>query len=152
LSRLLLRAVALRVLLEGPGDTCTHPLSRKRACALDPAPAGAPRTAGGPCRAGGPFPAPIPLQIHFFFKNPRSTPQFLSLVLTSSYLFQVQHQATAAKSSQHSFRVSLFYVNDIGSTGSRGRTWGFPVFTLRLNSDAGYAVLLLTLLGAVTPR
>jgi len=36
---------------------------------------------------------------------------------------------------------SLFYVNDIGSTGSRGRTWGFPVFTLRLNSDAGYAVV-----------
>ena len=36
--------------------------------------------------------------------------------------------------------VSLFYVNDIGSTGSRGRTWGFPVYTLGLNSDAGYAV------------
>jgi len=34
--------------------------------------------------------------------------------------------------------VSLFYVNDISSTGSR---LGFPVYTLRLNSDAGYAVL-----------
>jgi hypothetical protein len=28
--------------------------------------------------------------------------------------------------------VSLFYVNDIGSTGSRGRTWGFPVYTFAL--------------------
>jgi len=46
--------------------------------------------------------------------------------------------------------VSLFYVNDVGSTGSRGRTWGFPVYTFRLNSDhdAGYAVLPLALLGA----
>jgi len=44
--------------------------------------------------------------------------------------------------------VSLFYVNDIGSTGSRGRTRGFPVYTLHLNSDAGYAVVPLTLLGA----
>ena len=33
-----------------------------------------PRTAGGPCRAGGPFPAPKPLQKHFFFKNAKSTP------------------------------------------------------------------------------
>ena len=46
--------------------------------------------------------------------------------------------------------VSLFYVNDVGSTGSRGRTWGFPVYTFRLNSDhdAGYAVLPQALLGA----
>ena len=44
--------------------------------------------------------------------------------------------------------VSLFYVNDIGSTGSRGRTRGFPVYTLHLNSDAGYAVVPLTLLGS----
>ena len=40
--------------------------------------------------------------------------------------------------------VSLFYVNDISSTGSRGRTWGFPVYTFRLNSDAGYAIVPLT--------
>ena len=46
---------------------------------------------------------------------------------------------------------SLFYVNDIGSTGSRGRTWGFPVYTLRLHSDAGYAVLPLALLGRGAP-
>ena len=45
--------------------------------------------------------------------------------------------------------VSLFYVNDISSTGSRGRAWGFPVYTFLRNSDAGYAVLPLTLLGAV---
>jgi len=36
----------------------------------------------------------------------------------------------------------------MGSTGSQGRTWGFPVYTLRLHSDAGYAVLPLALLGA----
>ena len=29
-----------------------------------------------------------------------------------------------------------------------GAPWGFPVYTLHLNSDAGYAVLPLTLLGA----
>ena len=32
--------------------------------------------------------------------------------------------------------------------GPGGAPWGFPVYTLRLNSDAGYAVLPLTLLGA----
>ena len=47
--------------------------------------------------------------------------------------------------------VPLFYVNDIGSTGSRGRTWGFPVHTRRLHSDAGYAVLPLALLGRGAP-
>jgi len=53
-----------------------------------------------------------------------------------------QAECTAISESD---RVSLFYVNDIGSTGSRGRTVGpgFPVYTLHLNSDAGgpgYAV------------
>ena len=37
--------------------------------------------------------------------------------------------------------VSLFHVHDIGSTGSRGRNWGAPVYTFRLDSDAAYAVL-----------
>ena len=40
----------------------------------------------------------------------------------------------------------LFYGIDTGSTGSRGRTWGLP--TYHLNSDAVYADLPLTLLGA----
>ena len=45
--------------------------------------------------------------------------------------------------------VSLFYVIDIGSTGSQGGApWGVPVFTLHLDSDAGYADLPSTLLGA----
>ena len=44
--------------------------------------------------------------------------------------------------------VSLFYVSDISSRGPRGPTWGVSVYTCRLNSDAGYDVLLLTLLGA----
>ena len=40
--------------------------------------------------------------------------------------------------------VSLFYVNDIGSTGSRGRTRGIPCVyrTLDLDFNAGYAVLV----------
>jgi len=32
--------------------------------------------------------------------------------------------------------------------GPGGAPWGFPVYTLHLNSDAGYAVVPLTLLGA----
>jgi hypothetical protein len=40
----------------------------------------------------------------------------------------------------------LFYVIDIGATGSRGRTWEWPVYTLHPNPDA--ADLPLTLLGA----
>ena len=37
----------------------------------------------------------------------------------------------------------VFHVKDISSTGSRGLTWGAPVYTFRLDSDSGYAVLLL---------
>jgi hypothetical protein len=45
--------------------------------------------------------------------------------------------------------TSLFYVIDTGSTGSRARTWGLPVY-LSPRSDAGcaYAYLRLTLQGA----
>ena len=46
--------------------------------------------------------------------------------------------------------VSLFYVNDIGTTGSR-RTVGIPYIYLHLNSDAGYAVLPLTVTQAGLP-
>ena len=35
--------------------------------------------------------------------------------------------------------VSLFYVIDICSTGSLGRTWGLRAYTPHPNSDAGYA-------------
>ena len=45
-------------------------------------------------------------------------------------------------------RNSLFHANDISSTGSLGRTMGVPVHAFRLNSDAGYAVLLFTLFSA----
>ena len=38
-------------------------------------------------------------------------------------------------------RVSLFYVNDLDQQGPGGAPGGFPVYTLHLNSDAGYAVL-----------
>jgi hypothetical protein len=48
----------------------------------------------------------------------------------------------------HRLCVSLFYVNGMGSTGSRGAPCGFPVCTLGLHSDAGYTVLPLALLGA----
>ena len=59
------------------------------------------------------------------------------------------HPLDGAPAREPSNRVSLFYVIDIGSTGSRGGApWGVPVFTLHLNSDAGYADLPLTLLGA----
>jgi hypothetical protein len=34
--------------------------------------------------------------------------------------------------------MQLFHVIDIGSTGSRGRTWGLPVYIRHRNSDAFY--------------
>ena len=49
-------------------------------------------------------------------------------------------------------RFGRVFLNLMKSTlvqqGPRGAPWGVPVFTLHLNSDAGYADLPLTLLGA----
>jgi hypothetical protein len=50
-------------------------------------------------------------------------------------------QSTETQQSTLTVCVSLFYVNDIGSTGCRGRTWGFHVYALRLDSDAGYSTV-----------
>ena len=43
--------------------------------------------------------------------------------------------------------VSLFYVNDWLNKVPGAHRGGVPVYTLRLNSGSGHAVLLLTLLG-----
>ena len=41
-----------------------------------------------------------------------------------------------------------FMYTTLDQQGPGGAPWGFPVYTLHLDSDAGYAVVPLTLLGA----